>query len=408
MTEQAAQPRIGRFIALYALANVGAFLCFVPLIGLFLPQRALAIAPDTGVRLLSWILLAGAIGSSLANLAGGWISDRLIRRHGSRLPMVSAGLAMTLASFVALALAATPWMLMAAFLLFQICFNMLFAPFNALAADHIDDAMKGRAFGLLSLALPCAQLSVVAIVGLEIQGMAERLALVGLLVAAAILPLLLVGKAAAGPVIEAAPRAENWPSAIEPEVGLKADFVRAWIARLLIQCAAVAGGSYLLVHLAQAGRAGREAETWFAALSLIALIIGPLVGLLVGRWSDALTRRRPFLWVTALLVMLGAATLGLSQGWPAVAAGYAIFAIGLTGFITIDGALIAQLVGQRGKRGMRLGLMNLTNTLPALLVPIVALLANQEGEGVTELLFLAVAAGASIAAILVAKIKTIR
>ena len=408
MTQQEAQPRIGRFMALYALANVGAFLCFVPLIGLFLPQRALAVAPDTGVRLLSWILLAGAVGSSLANLVAGWISDRLIGRQRSRLPMVSAGLVLTLGSFVALALAVTPLTLMAAFLLFQICFNMLFAPFNALAADHIDDAMKGRAFGLLSLALPCAQLSVVAIVGLEIQGVADRLALVALLVAVAFLPLLLLGRAAAGPVIAPAAIADDQPYTHESVAGVKADFVRAWIARLLIQCAAVAAGSYLLVHLAQAGRAGREAESWFAALSLMALIIGPLVGLLVGRWSDAAARRRPFLWVTALLVMLGAAALGVSDGWQAVATGYAIFAVGLTGFITIDGALIAQLVGQGGKRGLRLGLMNLTNTLPSLLVPVVALLANRQGDSITEPLFLFVACGALIAAMLVASIRTIR
>lgn len=407
MTGAVAAVRASRFALFYALANAGAFLCFVPLIGLFLPQRAMMLAPDDGVRLISWILLWGAVGSSIANYAAGWLSDRLMRHHGSRLPMVAAGLVATLASFAALAAAATPQALVFAFLLFQICFNLLFAPFNALAADHVGDAMKGRVFGLLSLGLPLAQLAIVAIVSFGIRDMAIRLLVTGLAATLAIMPLLLLGRAAAGPPI--------LPSAADPSGAgadnllgsLRRDFRLAWVGRLLVQCTAVATSSYLLVHLAEPARAGDRAESWFGNLALTALVAGLLVGVVIGRWSDRMARRRAFLQSTALLVSVGCGLVGLSQSWVAIAAGYAMFAVGLTGFLTIDGAVVAELVGREGNRGSQLGIMNLTNTLPALIVPALALLLDQAGLDVTVWLFLCLALGAVLTVLLVSMMRTI-
>lgn len=407
MTVRAAGAATDRFVLLYAIANVGAFLCFVPLIGLFLPQRALLLAPDQGVRLISWILLWGAVGSSIANFGAGWLSDRWMRQHGSRLPMVAAGLLATLVSFAGLAAATTPTALVLAFLLFQMCFNLLFAPFSALATDHVDDAMKGRVFGLLSLGLPLAQLAIVAIVALGIRDMPSRLLVIAVAVIVAILPLLLFGRSAAGAPI--APTAEANAPVDGPALSsaLKRDFRLAWAGRLLVQCTAVATASYLLVHLSDRGRAAERAEAWFSDLALTGLVAGLLVGVAVGRWSDRVAKRRVFLQATALLVASGCALVGLGQSWMAIATGYALFAVGLTGFLTIDGAVVAELVGREGNRGVQLGVMNLTNTLPALMVPLLALVLDGLGLDVTVWLYLSLAAGAVMTAALVSMMRTI-
>ncbi len=396
-----------RFVLLYALANFGAFLCFVPLIGLFLPQRAMLLAPDQGVRLISWILLWGAVGSSIANFAAGWVSDRLMKRHGSRLPMVAAGLLVTLVSFGGLAAAATPQALVLAFLLFQICFNLLFAPLSALATDHVDDAVKGRVFGLLSLGLPLAQLAIVAIVALGIRDMPARLLLVAVAAILAILPLLLLGRSAAGATIAPLGGFSATDSGPALSAELRRDFALAWAGRLLVQCTAVATASYLLVHLSDPDRAAERAESWFSDLALTGLVSGLLVGVAVGRWSDRMSKRRIFLQATALLVASGCALIGLGQSWLVIAAGYALFAVGLTGFLTVDGAVVAELVGRKGNRGVQLGVMNLTNTLPALLVPLLALVLDSIGLDVTAWLYLSLAAGAVMTAVLVSLMRTI-
>ena len=406
----AGPPAMRRFGWLYAIANLGAFVCFIPLIGLLLPQKAMALSRGGDIALLSWILLGGAVAASLANIVAGWVSDRTMQRHASRLPMVGVGLAATLASLATLAAAQSAGTLFSAFLLFQLCFNLLFAPFNALATDYIPDAMKGRMFGLLSLALPLSQIAIIAIVALDVQAEPAAFALIAAVATVTILPLLLFGRAAACPPLATGDAGAEPAPALAPSVLPSRDFALAWSGRLLIQCAAVAASSYMLVHLvAIAGRdpRGGSAESWFSQLSMIALVVGLAVGVAVGRWSDRATRRRPFLWVSALLVAAGCAALAMADSWPVVVGGYALFAIGLTGFLTIDGAVIAQIVGKGGHRAARLGIMNLTNTLPSLMVPGLVLMIDGTRPAAIAALFLCVAVGALIAAVLASMIRSV-
>jgi MFS family permease len=402
-------PKPWRFAIVYVLANIGAATFFVPLIGLLLPQRAAMFDDDASARLLSWILLSGAIVASAANIAAGWLSDWAMTRHGSRVPLIALGFAATLGSFMALAIAENATALMAAFLLFQLCFNLFFAPFNALAADHVDDAIKGRVFGMMGLAIPLAQTATVAIVAIDIPGLSLRLAFIAALATLALLPLLFVGRRWAGPSI--APQMID-VGTLNPssDPDRRRDFVLAWTGRLLVQCAAVAMGSYLFVHIAtvaeRAGDSGAE-ERWFADLSLIMLVAGVVVGVVIGQWSDRVSRRCPFLCATALLVGLGCALLAVGENWPSVALGYTIFAVGIAGFQAIDGAVIAQLIGAADRRAARLGLMNLTNTLPSLFVPALALLMGQGGQAVTTWLFAGAACAAAITAALASRIKSI-
>lgn len=409
MSATGSSPKRWRFACVYVLANIGAATCFVPLIGLLLPQRAAMLDDDASARLLSWILLSGAIVASAANIAAGRLSDWAMTRHGSRVPLIALGFAATLGTFVALAIAENATALLAAFLLFQLCFNLFFAPFNALAADHVDDAIKGRVFGMMGLAIPLAQTATVAIVTMDIRGLPLRLVFIALVATLALLPLLLVGRRWAGPPI--APQTLEAGTLAPPsDPYRRRDFVLVWAGRLLVQCAAVAMGSYLFVHIGsvavRAGDSGAE-ERWFADLSLIMLVAGVFVGIAIGQWSDRTLRRRRFLSSTALLVGLGCALLAVGDSWPTIALGYTIFAAGIAGFQAIDGAVIAQLIGGADRRAARLGLMNLTNTLPSLFVPALALLMGQGGQAVTTWLFAGAACAAAITAALASRIKTI-
>lgn len=407
---------VARFSLIYALGNVGAFLCFVPLIGLLLPQRLNVLDPADGGRLLSWALLLGAVMASVANIAAGAISDRLLARQGSRLPMVAAGFVLTMASYAALALSTTAVALVASFLLFQLVFNMLFSPLLALATDHLADSQKGRLFGLLGLGLPLAQASTFVIVSVDLPSMGTQLALIGLLAALCLGPLLLAGRSAIdaldpAPAMHAPAQADTplQERAAARGLGLSRDFMLAWSARLLVQCAATAMGSYLFLHLAALARVdptlGTE-EQMFGTLSLIGGLVGMATGWALGWASDRQQRRRPFLWVTALMVAAGCALVAVSDG-PALLASYALFAIGLAGFLTLDGALIAQLVRPSPRRAAALGFLNLTNTLSAIIVPALALGAATDAALATRFILFGAAIAAAAAAILSALIRSI-
>jgi MFS family permease len=401
-----------RFGLLYATANVGVFICFIPLVTLILPQRAIEIEPDASVRLLSWTLLAGGIASSLANISAGWLSDRMVKRQGSRIPLIRLGFVLTIASLAVLATVTSPAGLVTGFILFQLAFNTLFSPFNALAADHIPDPDKGRIFGWLSLALPLSQIVVLGLLrsGLDAQG--AQLCIIIASVAVLLAPLLISGRRIAGirivPAADAATPQAARPASIYHQ--LRRDFAFAWVGRFFIQCAAVGAGSFMLIHLStlpMEARGGATIDDLFGTITVISLGTGLSVGLLTGIWSDRTGRRRPFLYVASLLVAVGFAAMGVATSWQILVAGFSLFAAGFAGFLTIDGAIIAEIVGNGEDRARRLGIINLSNTLPTMVVPGLSLMIGHFGATATPTLFGCIAAGALVSAWSTSRIRSI-
>lgn len=396
--------RAARFAGSYALANIGAFLCFVPLIGLSLPQRMTELAGDDAAGSLSWALLLGALVASAANIAAGALSDRWLRHFGGRLGLVRIGLALTMLSFAGLITADSPDRLIAAFLCFQLCFNLLFAPLSALVTDYVGDNDKGKMFGILSLALPLAQASIFVIVTAGLDRITTQLSAVAAVAVLAMLPLLMMtppALIAAQPAPAEAGGVSGW---------YPRDFMLAWVARLAVQCASVAIGSYLFLHLTRLAAmepSAGPAALWMGRYALVGAGAGLLTGLAVGMASDQLGRRRLFLWPMALAVSAGSAVLAATGNPLLMGFGYAVFAFGLAGFLTVDGAMVAQLVAPLPGRAAALGVMNLTNTLSAVLIPAAALLLEDASSIPTTLLFGMASAGALIAAALVAMIRSI-
>jgi MFS family permease len=93
--------------------------------------------------------------------------------------------------------------------------------------------------------------------------------------------------------------------------------------------------------------------------------------------------------------------LGLGSGlsWPFFFLSYGLFQLALCSFLAINMAVVAQLVGESGRRGALLGVVNLANTVPAVLAPalVVASLDSWLLRGRLELFFLAAAAAAAFA-----------
>jgi MFS family permease len=400
------------FHALYALANIGAFVAFVPLINLMLPQRAMELSSTNGLDILSWVLLAGGVASSVSNIGAGWVSDLLIDRTGSRIPMIGVGLVATAFSYAALAMADNLGALIGAFILFQFAFNVMFSPLVALASDHVPDSDKGQLFGYLSLAMPLAQCAVMFLAWSQVATMPGRLLLVAILVGSLTLPMCVWGRRAAGPRMDAQLVHGAAGDVLSgPSGRLGRDFGYAWISRFFIQCCGVAVGSYLFIHLSLLGnaeRGGASAEDIFGSFMLVSLTGSLFVGLIAGAWSDRVGRRLPFLRFATLLVGAGCLLMALGDHWLLLAFGFAVFTVGLTGFLTIDSAMIAQIVGQRNLRGVRLGVVNLTNTIPAICVPALSLMLDATSASTTSALFLCMAVGTLVALACVARIRSVR
>lgn len=374
--QQAGPARVGPgFIATLTLAYIGAFIAFVPLLTLLIPLQAAALAPGDKIGLLSLVTLWGAITASLTNLASGWASDRTQSRFGRRRPWILCGLIGVLLAYAALEAANSPRGLVVGIMGFQLAFNLMFAPLHAVFADRVPDDQKGRVAAFIGLAAPMGAASGVLIATPLFPSPAARLIVLGVLVSACILPLLLTWCEGPNPL-----RAITAPSASPPRSRLSADFGFVWASRFCFQISASVVGAYMLFYLADYARyadrfPGATVESGLARLIAISTVLTLAAGFAGGMLSDRLGRRKPFIFMAGGLLASGLLVFAFWPQWPGPLVGYVLYGLGFGLYTTVDTALVAQILPSRKNTARDLGVMNLTNTLPAILAPVLAIVA---------------------------------
>ena len=379
-----------RFLFLFALANAGGVVAYVPLLTLILPARISELAGDGRIEWLSAVAFFGAIGASVGNVLFGWASDVV----GGRRTWAAAGLGLTLASYVLIFVADTEFEIVTAVFLYQVVLNMMLAPMTAWAADRVPDEDKGLLGGMLAAGAPVGALAGVLATASAFTDDVARLAVVCTLILAFVSPLL---------VLVAAPEVgRQEPAESQPRPGLRLDFGIIWTARLLVQIA----GSVLFVFLLYFFQSLPTAATQnqVARISAVTLLIAFPLTLMLGRISDRLGPRKPFLVGSALAGAMGLALMSFGNGLPFAIAGYALFSCATAIFLSLHNAYAMQLLPSPSRRGRDMGLMNLTNTLPAFISPALAMwLVPGRGFG---LLLLVLAGALVVAAICVALVRT--
>lgn len=363
-----------RFLGLFALAYAGGMIAYVPLLTLLLPAKVALLAGEARVEWLGAAILAGAVAASLANVAFGWASDVVGTRRG----WAAAGLGLTLASYVLLHAAATPGQVVAAILAYQVALNMLLSPLAAWAADRVPDRRKGLLGGLLAASPPIAALAGVAATLPALAAEWMQMGLVCALVALLVLPLLL----------SRAPLYPDPPATAGERAGPAGgwgDFLLLWGARLLVQVAGNVLFGFLLYYFQSLPEPASQAGV--ARISALALIIAFPLALGAGRLSDRLGPRKPVLIGTILLAALGLGLMAIPADRHVATIGYVLFGTGSAAFLALHSSFAMQFLPSPERRGRDMGVLNLANTLPAILAPLLAIWLVP-GRGFTLLLAL--------------------
>lgn len=350
------------FILLVALANAGGVIAFLPLLSLLLPVRIAEIAGEARIGLFTATVIAGAIAASLSNIAFGWASDRTRARGGGRRSWVVAGLMLLALSFAAVALAQTPGTIVVAIILFQVAVNALLAPLFAIMADEVPGTQMGLAGGLIALGSPLASAVGAVMIALALPGDGAQLAFILAMVLICVVPLL-----------RASVQSGAGASATPPRLAGR-DLAVAWLSRLLVQIAGNVLSLYLVYYFVSIdpGLSAAKQVGPIGQLMTIAYLLPLPVAVLLGRWSDRIGRRKPFLLAAAAVAALGLLGLAVARDWAVAASAFALYALGSSVFLSIHSGFAMQLLPSAENRGRDLGLINLTNTLPALIGPALA------------------------------------
>lgn len=377
-------PNLGpRYLILLTLAYGAGVVSYVPLLTLLLPIKVELAAGVDKVAVLSLATLAGAAAAGPANILAGALSDISVRRGAGRRRWIMAGLIATLASYALLLACRTPATVVLGVVVFQLAVNLMLAPLMALVADEAPDHQKGLVGGLFGAVYPLGWVAAVLVTAWPEMPETIRLAIVGGLVAAGMIPFLAMSRA---PATAPAPS-----SAVQRALGAR-NLTLVWLARLLVQVAGAILFCFSLFFFETVRDAARESTVLAASvawLSGAAAVVTVPLAIVLGRWSDMTGTRKPILAALAGFVTLGLLIMALLPEWRLASVGFIVFASASAVFLSLQSTYAMQLLPSGRHRGRDLGVLNLTNTIPSMVAAVLAYTVARVGDFGPLLLLLA-------------------
>ena len=174
------------------------------------------------------------------------------------------------------------------------------------------------------------------------------------------------------------------------------DFFWAWTCRLLVTMSIVSVSTYLLFFIIDHLGVPKEEASGVQALTLIVFTVGNILMTVLFGWvSDRTGRRKAIVWLSCLLSAAGLAVAIIAPDMTMFLVGILIVGAAQGAFVSVDIALMTEVLPTFDDAGKDLGIVALSYQLPQLLVPITAvpLLAIGGGENYTALYVAAIVFG---------------
>ena len=359
------------------LVNVGINAAFFGPLQVLLGQQAAAFSEPDKEAILALVTGAGAAVSLVANPLFGAFSDRTTSRRGRRVPWVVFGAVLGAAALIALAGAPDVAVMTLLWCLVQAGCNGAYAAITAAIPDRVPVPQRGTVGGLAAMGQTAGILAG-AVIAAAVTGNFA----VGYVVCAAAL---LAGvvlyffknddvplPAQARPPFNLAGFVRGfW---ISP--GRHPDFAWAWLTRLLVNIGNHMITLYLLFFLNDAVRIrdteGIEPEFGVLILTGLYAVMVIITSVVGGRLSDRMGRRKPLVIISSAVIAAASLILAFAPTWPGALIGASVLGIGFGCYLAVDFALITQVLPTALNRGKDLGVINIANSLPQVLAPLIA------------------------------------
>jgi MFS family permease len=401
-----------RWIALIALANLGLLLGYLAPLGVLLPNQVQAIAGSAHkVAALGWVTGIGAAVAMIANPVAGALSDRTTGRFGRRHPWTVCGALAGAAALLLLAGQHTIAGIIIGWCLAQAGLNAMLASLTAGVPDHVPVAQRGVVSGWIGAAQTVSAVLAVALVTLVVTGNASYVLIAALVVACALPfalttpdpPLLPAGR----PPFAVREFARSfWLSPRQYP-----DFAWAWLTRFVVNIGNAMAVLYLLYFLRDRVHyshlfPGQKAENGLLILISIYTVVVVITAVAGGVISDRTGRRKLPIAVAGLIMAVPAVMLALWPTWPVALVSAALMGLGFGLYLSVDQALVTQVLPSARTRAKDLGIINVANYGARVLAPAIAApLVSQLGGYLT--LYLSAAAITVVGSMFVWKIRSV-
>ena len=368
----------GRWIAAFAVLWLGIWMAQLTPVQLLLPAQINGIAPqgDGVTSVLAFGLISGIAGvfALVTYPLAGALSDRTTSRFGRRRPWIVVGALVFAGSLVALGVQDGFLGVGVFWTLAIIGFCILTAALTAMISDQVPVDQRGIASAWIS-----APQAVGLILGVLLVLALELTTLLGYVVVAVLLLALAI------PFLVLAPDARLAADA-RPAFSLRALVTGMWISprrhpdfawtlfsRILVNIGNALGTTQLLFFLIFGlGIDALAAEDSLLVLIVVYTVFIVLSSLLVGRWSDKVGRRKPFVMFSAGMQAIAALLLAFVPDFGVALVASAFLGLGYGAFLSVDQALATQVLPDAASRGKDLGIMNIATTVPQAVAPLLA------------------------------------
>jgi len=395
------------WVAWLVLASIGLWSGFFGPIQVLLAQQAEVVSPDHKEAVLSLVTGVGAAVSMVLNPVWGAFSDRTVLRVGRRLPWVVGGAAGGAIAMLLLARADTVPAMVLAWALAQAGLNAMLAAITAVVPDQVPVRERGVVGGVLAIAQ-----TVGVIAGSGVAAATGSIA-AGYLTLAAVLVVTTLPYALDSRDI-ALPRELRPPLRWGPFLRgfwvsprQHPDYGWAWLTRFLMNLGNALLVLYLLYYLTDAvGLPDDQAEDAVFVLTAVYGVCTVVTAYVGGLWSDRLGRRKVFVIWSGIVTAVALQLFAVVPTLPAAYVGAVVLGIGFGAYTAVDFALITEVLPEANDRAKDLGVINIANTLPQVLAPVVAAGVLWAGLGYRGLYTLA-AAVSVLGSVLVVRIRSV-
>lgn len=393
----------GGWTAAVVLANVGVFAAWLGPIQVLLAKQSEAVAPGNKEYVFGLVTGVGAAVSVVANPAFGALSDRTTSRYGRRVPWVVAGAVGGAIGLGILSGAHVIALMLLGWCLMQLFGNALLAAATAVVPDRVPVAQRGVVGGWVAISQVLG-----ALVGTALAAAFNSFTLgyvaCAVFLMLSVVPYLLRSGDATLTERPAFVLGEFLKSFwISPR--RYPDFGWAWLTRFLFNVGNALGTLYLFYYLQdEVGVA--DPDTGVLILTAIYSVCVLVTAISFGRWSDRSARRKVFVTASGWVMATAGVVLAVWPTWPGAILGAVILGAGFGVYLSVDFALLTEVLPSARSRGKDLGVINIANSLPQVLAPAIAAPIVKHLGGY-PVLYLSASAVTLLAGVLVTRIRSV-
>lgn len=364
------QKRVGGlFLTLFGLANFGLYLTVMMPALFSLPYKVGQLAPDDKIAVLGLVATVGAVVGIIAGPIAGVLSDRTRTPIGRRRPWLIGGIIVLAIGSTMVAFAGSIPMLVLSWGIVSLGGAANAAAISPVVAERVPEVQRGTVGAIVGVATQLAGVLGYTIGGL-LTGSMLLLFLVPVIVLAVFGAIYMI--VIREPIVEL-PKT-TIASAFRSLVfnpRRHPDFSFVWIGKLLMQIALAFLTTFQLYFVIdRLGFTAEEAGSKLALVGGIGILVTMSFAVVSGILSDRLKRRKIFIYLAALLSVVGLVLMAFTDGFGLFFASV-LFILGSAGmFGSVDVAMASDLVPDRAEAGRWMSIYNLAATLSTAIAPL--------------------------------------